>query len=241
MALVDSVIDTKKVIDTRNRKLWEEILSEYEVSVEASHNEEHHCYTESKKAIIYIPLKDICPDSFTHELLHIYIRQKGVFIGTNLKLKLLQSNILAKIFVPGLVEHVGNCLDHIKMFPVYVSLGFQNEKFLFDYHTPKCTDQEISDIKSQYKFGSKFYSKAVEVYIGKYIGIKGEVNEEFDYKKHLTALKKIDEELFYSLENLTTSWMDLNIESDNPAYDYKSIVSTFYQDLKEWMTGKQFL
>ena len=69
------------------------------------------------------PKNRICADSFTHELLHIYLRSKGVFIGARLKRKLQSSKTLSIIYSEPLLEHLGNCLDHIKMLPIYLELG----------------------------------------------------------------------------------------------------------------------
>ena len=63
----------------------------------------------------------------SQELLHIYLKHKEFYLGSSLKLTLQQSNILRKYLSENLLEHIGNCLDHFKMFKIYNDLGFDNK------------------------------------------------------------------------------------------------------------------
>ena len=73
-----TLVDIAKLIDKRNETLWNEIVSKCQFDVQASANAEYACYSKSDAVIFFVPLNNYCPDSFTHELLHVYIRLKEV-------------------------------------------------------------------------------------------------------------------------------------------------------------------
>lgn len=137
------MVRISKLIDTRNEALWYEIVSKYRVEVKASPNSEYSCYSKSDTVTFFVPTNNYCPDSFTHELLHVYIRLKEVYIGSSLNLTISTDNTLRSIFNDRLLEHLINCLDHIKMLPMYLGLGFKREKFLLDYYDNKCTEKNF--------------------------------------------------------------------------------------------------
>ena len=114
----------KEFIDERNVELWNQLNEDYNIEVEPSFNNEYSCFTQNDKAVIYVDFQNISKDSFTHELLHIYLKHKEFYLGSSLKLTLQQSNILRKYLSENLLEHIGNCLDHLKMFKIYNDLGF---------------------------------------------------------------------------------------------------------------------
>ncbi len=234
-----SYIDTDKLIDSRNRALWEDLNTTYEITLVESTDIEYRCYSEMNKSIIYVPLNNYCPDSFTHELLHIYLRKKEIFIGANFQLTIASSKILNNIFSSGLLEHIGNCLDHIKMLPKYLELGFAREKFLLDYYTPKCTDIEIKAIEKGYKNGKAYNIQAIDFYIGKYIGMRADPNIQYNYEEQYKKLQKIDKALFNAVEKFINSWENYAIEVSNNSY--RDITSNFYNNLKPWITNKVFV
>lgn len=234
-------VDTTKLIDDRNRILWNEIISKYQVAVHQSQNSEYSCYSKSNAATFFVPIDNLCRDSFTHELLHIYIRLKEVYIGSNLILRVSGSKVLQKIFNERLLEHIGNCLDHMKMLPIYLEMGFDRSKFLLDYHTHKCTDKEIGDIKRFYKIGNRYNAQAVEIFIAKFFAIKADPNLSFDYNNCLLKLKKIDERLHVILNEFISSWEIYDLNKNDVFYNYRDLVDNLYDGLISWMRNKEFI
>ena len=223
------------LIDNRNKELWHAITDRFKVTLVASPNNEYSVYLEDETATFYIP-KNICIDSFTHEILHVYLRLKEVSVGSPLVLMVTGDKLIKIMSVP-LVEHIGNCLCHIKMLPKYLELGFDRRKFLYDYDTHKCTDAEINLIKSN--LGNRVYnSKIVDLFIGKYIAIKSDPNTSFDYSSALNCLKQIDAELFGVLENFYNDWLELDIEVYDLFHNYRDVVSKFYDELNQWASDK---
>jgi hypothetical protein len=233
-------VDISKLIDKRNESLWDEINSKYQVDLQPSSNSEYACYSKSNTVTFFVPTDNYCPDSFTHELLHVYIRLKEVYIGSNLILRINSSRVLQRVFNDRLLEHVSNCLDHIKMLPVYLGMGFGKDKFLLDYYDNKCTDYELANIKRYYKNGNRFNSQAVETFIGKFFAVKADPNDSYDYLSCLTKLKKIDEKLYKTLDDFVISWQNYDLDSTDIFNSYRNLVDKLYEELKAWMTNKEF-
>ena len=81
------------LIDNRNSELFKELSKNYEIEVElVHHTNEYGCYSINNSSTIYVPESNICADSFTHELLHIYLRSKEIYIGSRIK-RIIQPSI----------------------------------------------------------------------------------------------------------------------------------------------------
>ncbi len=224
-------------IDNRNRDLWSAVTAIYNVELQPSANDEYLVFTEGKNAIIYVA-KDKCIDSVTHELLHIYLQIKHIYIGSTLLMSAYGHDKILKFFVPRLIEHIGNCLCHIKMLPKYLELGFDRQKFIHDYHIKKCTIEEVNFIRENFNSHIIYNSSAVENYIKNYIAIKADPNPHFDYTSILPVLRKTDTELFSILEVLCTEWLNIDVETSP---NYRNITDDFLEGLSLWAANKTFL
>lgn len=222
-------------IDKRNYELWNSLNSNFNIRIEPSKNREYSCFTQNNEAILYVDESNICKDSFTHELLHIYLKYKEFFLGSSLKLTIAQSRILNRLFSEALIEHIGNCLDHLKMFEIYKALGFRREKFILDYYDYKCTDIELDELNRNYKIGNKINTNAVDFYIGKLVAILCDPNVENDYHNPLKIFKKLDTKLYSTIEKLIQDTKACNLNSDNIFVLYRGISSDFYSNLVSWI------
>jgi len=234
-------VNTDGFIDQRNQPLWDMLNATFTITIEPSTNDEYHVYSENSDCTIYVPPHDICADSFTHELLHIYLRHKQIFIGTGFRMTISGSNFLNTILSDKLQEHFGNCLDHIKMYPLYEQMGFSPDKFLYDFNTHKCSPAELKDIKRYYKQNGIYNKQAVDLFIGKYIAMMADFNPAFDYEEALDTLFGIDPLLYTTLDKFIEQWEAFDIESDDPLLNsYHILLHDFYQGLKAWLNGKRF-
>ncbi|WP_417352847.1 hypothetical protein, partial [Flavobacterium alkalisoli] len=184
----------------------------------------------------YVNGYNLCPSSFTHELLHIYIKDKKINIANELEKHITENHTLRTIFSLPLRTHIGNCLEHIKMLPIYLNLGFPNEKFLSDYNESKMDSLTILQIKTTYKNYNIYNKEVVDFYIGKFFAMKACNNNSFNYFNYYSELENIDSELFYSLNNFWENWINI-IDSRN----YKPILEKFIEDLKNWTKNKKFI
>lgn len=77
------MFDINKLVDQRNAKLWQTLNEHFKIDLEPSTNSEYSVYSINDSATFYIVPENLCPDSFTHELLHVYLRFKKIFISAH--------------------------------------------------------------------------------------------------------------------------------------------------------------
>lgn len=227
-------------IDLRNSDLWQTVSSVYQIQLKPSLNGEYSIYTQNKNATIFVT-NDCSIESFTHELLHLYLDVKEVLVGPCLNLSRLGNPKLLQILSEQLVEHLGNCLNHIKMLPLYLERGFPREKFILDYDQPKCSENDINLSKLLLRSGASYRAIAIDNIIGKFMAIKADPNTSFDYSDALLSLEEIDSPLFIVLNNFYDDWLRLNIEKYDLFHNYRTIVNSFYDQLNAWASDKQFI
>ena len=234
-------MDTQFLIDNRNKELWESLNKTHDCSISfVNHTNEYGCFTKGKTAVIYVPESNKQPDSFTHELLHIFLKQKEVFIGGGLKRSIASSNTLNNIYSEALLDHMGNCFDHIKMLPLYLELGFSRESFLLDFEQDKCKESEIKALKKKFKIGLSYNSKAIDFFIGKIFAIKACPNEKIDYELKLEKLKMINKSLFEINNNVIENWKKVDIEDDDiMAYNYNDVIIEYTNEMEEWAKNRR--
>ncbi|MFD2871980.1 hypothetical protein ACFS5N_05840 [Mucilaginibacter ximonensis] len=235
------MIDLNQLIDDRNRPLWNTLNQHFKIDIQSSVNNEYHCYSINDTATIYVVPYDLSADSFTHELLHVYLRYRRVFMGAAFTNTVNSSTTLKRLLNVRLVEHVGNCLDHIKMHEQYEVMGFDPAKFILDFTLHKCSSSELRDLRKYYKQNGMYNSQAISLYFGKFFAMCADFNPAFDYEKCFEALDKLDPQLFAILDQLVSDWEGFDIEDDDILRsDYHTMLTNFYESMKRWMTGKKF-
>lgn len=242
----NTAIDLSKYITQQSENLWKQLNSIYDISVEYHGVNEYAVFTQNKKVIIYIPkTAEPCPDSFGHELLHVLVRSTETYIGASLSRIVGESSSLSVIISTGLLNHISNCLEHIKMLPLYLNMGFEISRFIVDYNTPKLTFNEVLYLKStmlkkRLMRKTSYVPVAVDLYIGKYFAVKSCPNSTINYEHLMQELKSIDEELWEILESFWNSWLAYDIfkirEVIDP--DYHEIVFDFTDRLEEWQAKR---
>jgi hypothetical protein len=231
----------EELVDSRNEKLWKEINENYIIEFEDSLNTEYGCYTVNNKVIFFIDKNNLCKDSFTHEMLHVLMGMKDLYFSSSLKLTFPQSIILSKNLSSELMEHIGNCLDHIKMLPIYLELGFDRKKFISDYDCYKCTAEEISEFNKIYRIGKKINLKALDPYIGRLVAILCDPNQDFNYSSDLNKLQKIDPLLFKIIVRLIDHTKEVKV-LDRTIFedDHRTVISNFYKNIVNWISQNSF-
>lgn len=232
----------KELIDLRNEELWNILNAKYNITFKDSDNNEYGCYSKNDEITFYVPPNNLCKDSFTHEMLHAYLRINDCFIGAGLKNTIWQSKILTSMLSLPLLEHMGNCLDHIKMLPIYLHMGFEREKFILDYDIYKFTADEVLSLKRSYRIGKKINPRSVDFYIGKLFAMSADPNDSFDYSNQFESLRKIDPLLYQINKRMIDFWHEIKIE-DRQIFDcdYHSVLLEYYENLKKWISKNKFI
>lgn len=236
-------MDTNGLLDNRNLGLWNSLIMIHDIGIRKANRPDYLALSESGRTTIFVPHDNINPAYFTHELLHIYLRTKGVFIGGALALSIKESKILSRILSDNLIHHIGNCLDHIKMLPKFLDLGFNESDFLSDYSVNKLTDDDLLKIKRHYMApitSEKVYNaSAVDHFIGKYFAASSCPNRSYDYARQLKKLEIIDPDLFEILETFLIDWKNLDYNDTDPTPgSYNLLLFNFIENLKAWTNEK---
>jgi len=229
------------LVDSRNQFLWNEINNNYNTKFKSSKNNEYAVFQQSKNVTFFVDENNLCTDSFTHEMLHVYLSLNKIHISGALKLRLLADDFFSSILSPNLVDHIGNCLEHTKMLPLYLELGFDREKFILDYDVFKCEEIELKNFELYYSNQTVINKNAIDPFIGRIVAILADPNVSFDYSIQLKRLQKVDTKLFQVITNLFKNWSELKIKDrtllDN---DYTDVVNLFIDELNVWKRTNRF-
>lgn len=236
----------KELIDHRNSKLWDELCnSQQEIKIEKSPEPNYAVFSQGSTSIIYVEEGNLNPASFAHELLHIKNSANGIYLNGALIRLRNGSSLIQKMFPQKLMEHIGNCLEHIKMLPEFLEMGYLDEEFISDYHQEKLPDDEIKDINKEFKktksYTTTYNALAIEYFVAKYFAAKACNNNAFDHEKQLEKLKSVDESLFNILNDFMEKWnnYDFSHEGDFLNYDgYNIILFNLIEALETWASNK---
>jgi len=235
------IIINKYLIDNRNSDLWLSLNQSFNISVEFSADEIYSCYTKSGCAIIYVDRNNLNPESFTHELLHLYLDQKDFYLGSSINNLIVNDQELNKVFSQNVIFHLTNCLDHVKMFSIYKDMGYDENKFLLDYNTHKMTNDELNSIKSYYKYENRILCAAADLYIGKLFAMLCDVNDNFNYRYELSELEKLDNILYNCIYNIVQEVKDFDIDKSSMFNSYIDLSFKFYESVNEWYEKNKFV
>jgi hypothetical protein len=169
----------------------------------------------------------------------LHLTARNINIGSYLKLRFQENGLLSSIFSAPSLEHISNILDHAKMLPMYLNMGFDRNKFIVDYDEPKCTERELNLIRLFINSKSNLWKNSVDLFLGKYFSIKSCPNDKIDYTAYLDQLCKNDSILFEILDHFWGEWMKFDIcKVDLPGYTYWVFCDTFYDSVNAWALEK---
>lgn len=225
-------------LDEKNTLLWSELNESCKIKLETSFEPNYVSNFKDNFITIFIAADKISSHSFTHELLHIKLKNDGVKATLYLNEKIKQSKNLHYIFSKDLEDHVGNCMEHVKMFPLYIKLGYRDSSFLSDFRTHKLKPDEVRNIKSSFAKNNIIDKDVLDYYIGKFFAAKACLSGN-NYIKPLTSLRKISPKLYDILKEFWADWMDYSIEEAPEAYE--EIIDIFVEELDDWAENKTII
>lgn len=249
------------LLDTKNTNLWNELNNTCSIEVKIENRPDYGVFSQNRKYTIHVQKDNINPASFAHELLHIYLKTKNVTIGGGLTLYIKGSPSLSRIFSENLLDHISNSLEHVKMIPIFLDLGYKIYDFISDYHESKLTDENLSLLKKHFQVstthsnvtGIDYYinkikkhfqvsathynATGIDYYIGIYFAAKACPNQVFNYSIQLNELKQFDPDLFNILESFWESWG--NYDYTEKFASHHSFLIIFTEGLERWVTDKK--
>lgn len=241
------MIDVNQYLDDRNRGLWEELNNSFNINIDFTLDSCYGNYLQSDDCTIYVPVNKK-PDaaSFTHELLHLYLPQRKIYIGGAIECMMCEIYPLNTIFDKCLYDHIKNSLEHVKMLPIFLRMGYPIESFLLDYYEEKLTANDVKTLRREYKSGffSRGYKhRAVNYYIGKFFAAKADINPTNHYDKLLSDMNQLDSSLYSAIDKFWNGWIDYDVEKkrDILEEDYNALVDRLVNELNDWSNNKKIV
>ena len=193
-------------INYQNESLWKELNSLYNIELYYEPSEFSWMVEINGKDV-----KIVCDDlkvniaSFTHELLHVKLDQQGMTNFDQLDEYIANNPIFNNFIFRGLIYKVYNFHSHKKMFPDFISMGFDDkdfvsarEKFTFYENIRLRVFPRIKLLKT---FG-------IEEFLGKYFALKNDfISSNGDRtQRNLRKLRRVNRELFDIAESFDSDW-----------------------------------
>ena len=216
-------------INEKNKSIWNELKGLYQIDL--IYNPKEYSWKvnkEAEKFIITTPTNKIEIESFTHELLHIYIEHKGMSSPEDILHSMYGKESFKILTTNGLFAKIHNFCSHKKMFPYYIELGFSEKKFLS--HKANMNFFDFSILKSSFLKKEKIKLSIVD-FIGFSISFFNNEGKSQAKKnaRCLGKLKKIRPDLFEIIERFNLNWedsTDFNLSREFMKFDY---------ELNEWL------
>lgn len=237
---MSTVIDVTPYIDKRNIALWDELKSsDLSITIEKSNEPNYGCINEGTNIKILVPLSNPNPASFAHELLHIRFRKNGVFAGGCLKQTILEHPLLKDIISEGTLDSIANSMEHVKMLPHFLNMGYERSEFLADYNESKF---DISECQLFCLLYESERLSIIERILGTYCAMRADCNPAHNYDECYSLLKSIDEYLYSIIEKFWGDWLQYDVEKkrDFLEPDYGPMISDFVHRLADYISEIEY-
>lgn len=235
------MIDVRPYIDNRNAKLWEELNnSDLSITIEKENRElGYGCCCQGKKVTIKVQLADPDPAAFAHELLHIKLRKEGVFAGGCLKEVILEDQILKDIFTKDTLDNIANNMDHVKILPWFLAMGYKNSEFVADYGEWRFEREWYNDFYLLYQMEIKQF---IDRFVGTYAAMKADNNPTHIYDECYPLFQSIDGKLYAIVEKFWEDWLQYDVEKKREIWesDYGPIILEFVNSLSEYVKSMEY-
>lgn len=229
----------KNLIDNRNADLFKSMEQRYNLEIKEAEKPGYATSFDDNNVTIEVDMEDLNPHSFTHELLHIYMKSEDVMIAEDIKEWVKKNESLSDIFSASLQEHLGNCLEHEKMLPLYLDRGLRNDRFVRDFNKKVIEEDDLRELQQKYKQENMYSRDLVDKYIGKFYSMKTFNNPEYNYTEYLQAFEMIDPRLYIYLYTFWEEWSEFHIE--DPKEKYRSSLDNLFSNLLQWKKERAVL
>ncbi|MFR0679007.1 hypothetical protein [Dysgonomonas mossii] len=115
---------TEEQLDEQNKRLLSEIRNKISVKFEVFNKPYFENYSINDSVIIYVNPKIFKNSSVAHELLHAWFRGLGLHGSNMIYLSAREKPKFSVVFDKKLCDHIGNCMDHYKIYPKFLEMGY---------------------------------------------------------------------------------------------------------------------
>ncbi len=228
--------ETLVPLDHNTKPLLSELQESFQISFETWDESYAGVYTQNNEAIISFNPRKVTEVCIAHELLHVWLKQFGYRSTNCFKLYWADTPFLSEVFDTRLCDHIGNCMDHVKMFPKFSEMGYSPENFIQNGGKSQCSVMVVRFIFL--KVNGNYSPSGVNSFIGNLISIYADHCDN-NYSKQLALLQKKDPELFDIVTKFWNEWAEFDIENidiiHNSDFD---LMERFISDMEEWCETK---
>lgn len=218
-----------KYINSQNLDIWNEVKNKYVFQFTYNPFETSWLSrTENGIANIVTNTKEINYESFTHELLHIYLDSLGMSKMPELMYNIVGENSFEILLEESLVPFIYNVCSHKKMFPYFKKMGFSD--YYFVQERINFSLEDLLFIKNGF-LNSDSKLIIINQFIGHSLALLNNVVELDNSKcaNFLLQLESIQPELYNIIETFDKKWkdsVDLNLTP---------IFLNFENELDKWL------
>lgn len=222
------------LVDERIKPIWDLVKRKYKISIAEYNADNYAVFTQGKNVKFFINKNNISKESFAHEVLHVWINYNEMHCGQNIIRAIDYSNI--NLFTDKLKHHISNCIDHVLMYDLFVSLGFERTKFTEDYNEYFLLDYELESIVNHKKLNLKDDISIFDYYVGKLVSIICDPNKDHDYTNVLPHFERIEPELYKIITEYISNIKELRIDK-NESIKYIPMNIDLIDKLENWQNN----
>jgi hypothetical protein len=226
---------SEELLDEQNKQLLSEIRNKMSVKFEIFNKPYFENYSINDNVTVYVNPKIFSNSSVAHELLHAWFRGLGLMGSNLIYLSAKEKPKFSNVFDKKLCDHIGNCMEHYKIYPKFLEMGYVPEEFL----SSKGMQCDINNVRKLRTQSNGIHSaKHLNNYIGYLISIYAD-HLPNDYSQHLVQMQNIEPELFDIVSEFWQAWRDVDIENSDPITrtDFEAI-NGFIISIEGWIENK---
>jgi hypothetical protein len=175
-----------------------------------------------------------CIDSFTHELLHLYLLKNG-FKDSKEFIPFIEADTYRECLFPrDLLGHINNVLAHEKMFPLYEK-DFNRELFVCDYHDRIPIEAYKAEIDKSFD-AAGFPNDGLKCFIATFFTVKDVRNPKFneEYSTYLQYLENKNPALYALLNTNWGTWL-----AEGQVQNNKIVIENLINEVVAWYKERQ--
>jgi hypothetical protein len=173
-------------------------------------------------------------ESFTHELLHLYLLKNG-FKDSKKFISFIEADTYREsIFHRDLLGHINNVFAHEKMFPLYLK-DFNRELFVCDYHDRIPIEEYKNEIDQSFDVAG-FPNEGLKCFIATFFTVKDVRNPKFqeEYDVYLLYLENKNPSLYTVLNTIWDSWL-----AEEQVQNNKNVIENLMNEVVSWYKERQ--
>lgn len=223
-------------LDKQINKLYLELSKDCNISFQEWDKDYCEVFTQNNNATIYYNTFELSNETIAHELLHIQQKSYGYVSSNHFFLYFQSHEFFKEVFTKNLCDFIGNFMEHYKMFPAFLEMGYAGEKFIQNGDKLQANLNDLSKI--YLKVNGKLSPQQADFYIGNLLAILADPLPK-NYSKHLEILEKKDKDLIQLVNVFWNSWKNFEVKKRDIFTNNESdIYHQFTEDLENWYESK---